>query len=109
MNRADSSVFCRTIDPVRVAKAPSLMRIRTSLFARTAGEWPGDGFSHAEWSGEQIQPREGKTNERVTDKLMAWRPSALFVTEFTHPEWKLLSYFETWILVVAKLELAVLV
>jgi hypothetical protein len=40
---------------------------------------------------------------------MAWRPSAFFVTEFAQPEWKLLSYFETWILVVAKLKLAALV
>ena len=38
---------------------------------------------------------------------MAWRPWAFFVTEFAQPEWKLLSYFETCILVVAKLQLAV--
>ena len=37
---------------------------------------------------------------------MAWRPSAFFVAEFAKPKWKLLSYFETWILVVAKLQLA---
>jgi hypothetical protein len=26
--------------------------VPSCLFARTGGEWPGDGFSHAEWSGE---------------------------------------------------------
>ena len=39
--------------------------------------------------------------------MMAWRPPAFFVAEFTQPEWKLLSDFETWILVVAKLKRAV--
>jgi hypothetical protein len=67
------------------------------------GEWPGDGFSHAEWSGEQFQRQEGTPIERVTDGLMAWRPSAFFVAEFAQPKWKLLSYFETWILVITKL------
>jgi hypothetical protein len=37
---------------------------------------------------------------------MAWRPATFFDAEFAQPEWKLLSYFETWILV-AKLQLAV--
>ena len=79
--------------------------VPSSLFARTAG---GDGFSHAGWSGKYFKRREGNAIEQVTDGPMALRPSAFFVAEFAVPQWKLLSYFETWILVVAKLQLAVL-
>jgi hypothetical protein len=46
-------------------------------------------------------------NQIWKDGLMAWRHSDSFVAEFAQPKWKLLSYFESWILVVAKLQLAV--
>jgi len=65
-------------------------------------------FRQSDWYWRQyFQCWDRNTVQWMTDGLILWHSSLLYAWEFAQPEWKLLSHFETRILVVAKLKLAV--
>jgi hypothetical protein len=45
--------------------------------------------------------------KRTNDEPIGWRPLVLSASELNQPEWNLLSYFKTGILVITKLKSAI--